>query len=278
MNTVPKVTLNNGVEIPQLGFGVFKVDPTATVRIVTEAIEVGYRHIDTAEMYGNEAEVGEAIRRSGLGRDAFFVTSKLNNNFRTFDAARSAFDGTLAALDIGQIDLFLIHWPLSTVRDFVVVWKALERAYAEGRARSIGVSNFTIDHLSRLFDESDVVPAVNQVEVHPYFAQNDLLAFHTAHHLATEAWAPLAQGAILGDPRIAKIAEAHGRSVAQVTLRWHVQRGSIVFPKSSNPARMRENFAIFDFELAPDEMDTISGLDRHGRVGSDPATFDDVAR
>jgi 2,5-diketo-D-gluconate reductase A len=268
--------LNNGVDIPQLGFGVFQIRPRDTVEAVSAALQIGYRHFDTAEMYGNEKEVGQAIARSGIDRSEVFVTSKLNNNNHTFDQALRAFDQTLTALDMEQIDLFIIHWPLPTVSNFVERWKALERVYGEGRARSIGVSNFEDHHLQRLLAETEIVPAVNQIEVHPYFAQNDLLAFDAEHGIATEAWAPLVQGAVLDDRTVLDLARAYGKSAAQVVLRWHVQRGSIVFPKSVTPARIRENFEIFDFEMSDADMKRISSLDRNGRTGPEPDTFDYV--
>jgi 2,5-diketo-D-gluconate reductase A len=273
---VPNVRLNNGVDIPQLGFGVFQVKPRDTVEAVSTALEIGYRHFDTAEMYGNEKEVGQAVARSGIDRSEVFVTSKLNNNQHTFDDALRAFDQTLSALDMEHIDLFLIHWPLPTVNDFVERWKALERVYAEGRTRAIGVSNFEDHHLQRLFEETEIVPAVNQIELHPYFAQNELLAFDTEHGIATEAWAPLVQGAVLDDETVLDVARACGRTAAQVVLRWHVQRGSIVFPKSVTPKRIQENFEIFDFELSDADMKRISALDRDGRTGPEPDTFDYV--
>lgn len=273
MAMVPNLRLNNGVEIPQLGFGVFLVKPEETVIAVIAALDIGYRHIDTAQMYRNEKEVGQAIAESGLDRSEVFVTSKLNNNKIGFDAALIAFDGTLDALGIEQIDLFLIHWPLATVRDFVETWKALERIYADGRARAIGVSNFQVVHLERLFEETEIVPAVNQIEAHPYLTQEELLAFNAEHGIATEAWSPLGRGAVLEDPVIVKVAKAHNKSPAQAVLRWHVQRGSIIFPKSVTPTRVRENFEIFDFELSADEMAQVSALNRDQRVGPDPDTF-----
>jgi 2,5-diketo-D-gluconate reductase A len=273
MTTVPNLILNNGVEIPQLGFGVFLVEPEETRRAVITALEVGYRHIDTAQMYGNEKEVGQAIAEFGLDRSEVFVTSKLNNNKIGFDAALTAVDGSLDALGIEQIDLFLIHWPLATVRDFVETWKAFERIYADGRARAIGVSNFQVAHLERLLGETDIVPAVNQIEAHPYLTQEGLLAFNAEHGIATEAWSPLGRGAVLEDPVIVKIAKEHNKSPAQAVLRWHVQHGNIIFPKSVTPARVRENFEIFDFELSTDEMDQVSGLNRDQRIGPDPDTF-----
>jgi 2,5-diketo-D-gluconate reductase A len=273
MSTIPSLTLNNGVKIPQLGFGVFLVPPESTAATLASAIEIGYRHIDTAQMYRNEAEVGEAIASSGLGREAFFVTSKLNNNQLGFDAALSGFDKTMAALGLEVLDLFLIHWPLPTVRDFVPTWQAFERLLAEGRTRAIGVSNFQISHLQRLFDECEIVPAINQIEAHPYLTQDQLLAFDAAHGIATEAWSPIGRGAVLTDPVLIGIGEAHDKTAAQATLRWQIQRGSIIFPKSMSPARMKENFEIFDFELSDEEMAAINSLNRNERVGPDPDTF-----
>jgi len=273
---VPTVKLNNGVEIPQLGFGVFQVKPEETVEAVTTALQVGYRHIDTAEMYQNEKQVGVAIERSGLDPTDIFVTSKLNNNQLGFDGALAGFDQTLSDLGLERIDLFLIHWPLSTVRDFVETWKAFERIYAEGRARAIGVSNFQIAHLRRLFDETEIVPAVNQIEAHPYLTQESLLAFDAEHGIVTEAWSPLAQGAVLDDPVIVEVAKAYGKTPAQVVLRWHIQLGNIVFPKSVRLDRIEENFNIFDFELSSEDMAAISKLDRGERTGPDPDTFNYV--
>ncbi|MBD0860687.1 aldo/keto reductase [Gordonia sp. zg691] len=271
--TVPNITLNNGITIPQLGFGVFQVPPEDTRAATSTALEVGYRHIDTAEMYGNEKGVGEGIRESGIPRDEVFITSKLNNGFHAYDDALKAFDQTLADLGVDQIDLFLIHWPLPDVGDYVQTWKALEKVYADGKARAIGVSNFQQSHLQRLFDEADVVPAVNQIEVHPYLSQNALRAFNSEHGIATEAWSPIAQGKVVDDPVITKIAEGKGRSAAQVTLRWHIQRGDIVFPKSVTRSRVEENFALFDFELSDDEVAQIDGLNSDERIGPDPDTF-----
>jgi len=275
---VPALTLNDGHTIPQLGFGVFQIPPAETVAATTLALEVGYRHIDTAEMYGNEREVGEAVARSGLARSEVFVTSKLNNGFHLPDDARRAFGRTLEALGSGYVDLFLIHWPLPTLYDgdFVSTWRTLTEFHRDGRARSIGVSNFQPHHLDRLRDETDLVPAVNQVEIHPYLAQDDLRRYDSLHGIATEAWSPIAQGLVLDDPVVGSVAAATGRTPAQVVLRWHIQRGDIVFPKSVTPARVRENFALFDFELDDAAMAAITGLDRDERTGPDPDTFDYV--
>jgi 2,5-diketo-D-gluconate reductase A len=276
MTGVPNITLNNGVEIPQLGFGVFQIEPEKTKDATLAALEVGYRHIDTAEMYGNEKEVGEAVRASGIDRGEIFVTSKLNNTFHEYDAALSAFDQSLKDLDIGYVDLFLVHWPLPDVLDYVETWKAMEKMYESGRVRAIGVSNFQPHHLNRLRDETTVTPAVNQVEIHPYLGNAEVRAYDAEHGIATEAWSPIAQGKVLQDPVIVRIAENLGRTPAQVTLRWHIQRGDIVFPKSVTRSRVEENFAIFDFELSGTDMDDITGLDRGERTGPDPDTFNYV--
>ncbi|NES15188.1 MULTISPECIES: aldo/keto reductase [Micromonospora] len=279
-NTVPDISLNDGNTIPQLGFGVFQIDPKDTAQAVGKALEVGYRHIDTAEMYGNEAEVGQAVRASGLDRRDVFVTSKLNNGFHRPDDARKAFEQTLQALRFDYLDLFLIHWPLPTLYDgdYVSTWKVLEEFQRDGRVKSIGVSNFQVAHLERLAAEADVVPAVNQIEVHPYFCNEEVRAYGRAHNILTEAWSPIAQGNVLGDPTVVDIAEQVGRTPAQVVLRWHVQRGDIVFPKSTTPARIEENFRIFDFELDGAAMDRITNLDKGeaGRQGPNPDTFDYV--
>ena len=273
MTAVPTITLNDGVEIPQLGFGVFQVPPEDTKKATLEALEVGYRHIDTAEMYGNEKGVGEAVAESGIPRDQIFVTSKLNNTFHAREAALGAFDQTLETLGFETLDLFLIHWPLPAVGDYVETWKAMEEMKASGRVRSIGVSNFQPAHLQRLFDETDTVPSVNQIEVHPYLTNEVARAFNTEHGIFTEAWSPIAQGAVLTDPVITAIADRVSRTPAQVTLRWHIQRGDIVFPKSVTRSRVEENFALFDFELTDDDLAAISGLNRDERTGPDPDTF-----
>ena len=270
MTPVPNITLNNGVEIPQLGFGVFQIPPAETKSATLAALEVGYRHIDTAEMYRNEKAVGEAVRESGLKREELFVTSKLNNSFHAHDAAMRAFDETLATLDIGYLDLFLIHWPLPAVGDFVDTWKAMIEMHATGKVRAIGLSNFQPAHIRRLLDETDHIPSVNQIEVHPYLTQDDVRAYDFDNGIATEAWSPLAQGLVLGDAVIVEIAQRLGKTAAQVTLRWHIQRGDIVFPKSVQRERMVENFEIFDFELTPADVAAISALNRNERTGPDP--------
>jgi len=280
MTTVPTIDLNDGSAIPQLGFGVFQIEPEDTAEAVRVALGAGYRHIDTAEMYGNERGVGEGIRAAGLDRGDVYITSKLSNAFHEPDAARRAFEDTLAELDTDHLDLFLIHWPLPTRYggDFVSTWKTLEEFKADGRARSIGVSNFQVAHLERLAAEADVAPAVNQIELHPYLLNAEVRAYGEAHGIATEAWSPIAQGAVLDDPAVTAIAERLGRTPAQVVLRWHLQRRSIVFPKSTTPSRIEENFALFDFELEPGDVAAIEALDRgeEGRSGPHPDRFDYV--
>jgi 2,5-diketo-D-gluconate reductase A len=278
MSNIPTIELNDGTQIPQLGFGVFQIEPGRTAEAVKTALEIGYRHIDTAEMYGNEKEVGQGIRDAELDRADVFITSKLNNGFHKPDDARRAFDNTLAALESDYLDLFLIHWPLPTLYggDFVSTWNVLEEFAKEGRARSIGMSNFQPAHLDRLGAESDTVPAVNQIEVHPYFINEEVREYGRGHGIATEAWSPIAQGKVLDDAVIKRIANSAGRSPAQVVLRWHIQRGDIVFPKSVSPDRMRSNFELFDFELGNSDMEAISALDQgdSGRTGPNPDTFD----
>ncbi|HEV7876287.1 MAG TPA: aldo/keto reductase [Nocardioides sp.] len=276
--TVPTITLNDQTTIPQLGFGVFQVPPQETAATVTRALEAGYRHLDTAQMYENEEGVGEAIAASGIARDELYVTTKLNNGFHRPDDARRAFDESLARLGLDRVDLFLIHWPLPTRYDgdFVSTWQTLVEFQKDGRATSIGVSNFQPAHLDRIVEETGVVPAVNQVEVHPFFGNEDVRAASARHGIAVEAWSPIAKGNVNDDATIQAIAAAVGRTPAQVALRWHVQRGDIVFPKSMRAERMAENFAIFDFELSREEMAEITGLDRgeEGRLGPNPDAFD----
>src|SRR5580704_15846505 len=277
VSAIPEIMLNDGRMIPQFGFGVFLVKPVDTAQAVTAALDAGYRHIDTAQMYANEKEVGEAVAKSGLDRADIYLTTKLNNGAHEPDDARRAFDGSLAALGTDYVDLFLIHWPLPTRYggDFVSTWRTLEEFYRDGRARSIGVSNFQAHHLRRLHTETEVPPAVDQFECHPYLTQDDLRAFCGQHQIAVEGWAPLARGGeLLADPEIGTIAERAGKTPAQVVLRWHIERGDIIFPKSVTPARVRENFNIFDFELSSEEVATISALNRNERTGPDPDTFD----
>ena len=280
MSEVPNIALSGGQTIPQLGFGVFQIEPADTAEAVERALEVGYRHIDTAEMYGNEKEVGEGIRNAGVDRESVFVTSKLNNGAHRPDDAREAIDESLSELGFDHLDLFLIHWPLPTLYDgdFVSTWTALEDAHRDGKLRSIGVSNFQVDHLERLEEEANVTPAVNQIELHPYFRNAAVDEYGKRNGIATEAWSPIAQGKVLDDEAITEIAEQRDKTPAQVVLRWQIEHGNIVFPKSVTPERMAENFEIFDFELAPHEIERIDGLDRgeDGRTGPHPDRFDMV--
>ena len=272
MTSIPDITLNNGQTIPQFGFGVFQIEPKDTVAAVSTALEAGYRHIDTAEMYGNEAEVGEAIAGSGLDRGEVFVTSKLSNDAHEPDEARQAFEGTLKALGTEYVDLFLIHWPLPTRYggDFVQTWRTLEEFYREGRARSIGVSNFQPTHLRRLHGETQIIPAVNQIEVHPYLTQDDVRAFCAEHQIAVEAWSPLGQGGVLGDPVIRSIAERTGKTPAQVVLRWHIEQGLAFTARSSNRDRIAQNIDLFGFALAPEDLELMRSLDAGRPPTRDP--------
>ena len=280
MTQVPNITLNDGNTIPQLGFGVFQIKPEDTADAVKTALDIGYRHIDTAEMYGNEKEVGEGIRASGIPRNEIFVTSKLNNSFHEPDAARKAFDTTLSDLGFDYIDLFLIHWPLPTQYggDYVSTWNTMIEFAKSGRSKSVGVSNFQVEHLERLAKETELVPAVNQIEVHPYLANDTVRKYGKDHGIATEAWSPIAQGKVLDDPVITDLAAEVSKTPAQVVLRWHIQRGDIIFPKSVTPKRVQENFALFDFELDSEAVAKIDALDKgeDGRVGPHPDTFDYV--
>jgi len=275
MSDVPTVRFNNGVEIPQLGFGVFQVPPDEVVEPVRTAIESGYRLIDTAAAYQNEEGVGKAIADSGVPRDQLFITTKLWNADQGYDKALNAFDESLAKLGLDYVDLYLIHWPLPKRDLYVDTWKAFEKIYADGRARAIGVSNFTQRHLNRLLQETEVVPALNQIELHPRLPQEEIRAFHAQHDIVTEAWSPIGQGkGLLEDPTLASIAEAHGKSPAQVVLRWHIQLGNVTIPKSVTPDRIQQNIEVFDFELSDADMGTISALGTGERVGPDPETFD----
>ena len=272
--SIPTVDLNDGRSIPQLGFGVFQVSEEDTAPSVRCALQTGYRSIDTAAAYGNEAEVGEAIRQSGLDRDEVFLTTKLWNDDQGYDAAFRAFEHSLERLGFDQVDLYLIHWPAPGRGQYVETWRALCELKRDGRARSIGVSNFTVENLERVIDDSGVVPALNQIELHPRLIQSELRRFHSEHGIATEAWSPLAQGAAFKEPAVAQVAVKHGRTLAQVILRWHLQSGTIVIPKSQNPERMKENMMIFDFALDQTDMAAIAGLDDpKGSIGPDPNTF-----
>jgi 2,5-diketo-D-gluconate reductase A len=276
MATVPTVALNNDVDIPQLGFGVWQVPSDGTATAVRTALDAGYRSIDTAAAYRNEAGVGEAIRSSGLARQDLFVTTKLWNSDQGYDPALRAFDASLSELGLDYVDLYLIHWPLPRRDNYVDTWRALEKLHADGRVRAIGVSNFQMPHLRRLLDETEIVPAVNQVELHPNLQQAALREFHTEHGIVTEAWSPLAQGALLSDETVTSLAAKYGKNPARIVLRWHLQLGNVVIPKSVTPSRIAENIDVFDFELADDDMTVISELDIGTRVGPDPDTFDFV--
>ncbi len=275
---IPTVSLNNGTTIPQLGFGVYQVPPDETERAVQTAFEAGYRHIDTAQMYQNEAGVGRALRNSGLAREDVYITTKLNNDSHEPAVARAALEQSLRELDLDHVDLFLIHWPLPTRYggDYVSTWRTLTELAAEGKATSVGVSNFHPEHLKRIVDETGIVPAINQIEVHPYLTNEDARLASGRLNVAVEAWSPIAQGAVLDDPVLVELAEKYGKTPAQVTLRWHIERGDIIFPKSVTPERVKENADIFDFTLTADEVEAISALDRgeSGRTGPNPATFD----
>ena len=269
----PEVDLVGGSAMPQLGFGVFQIPPEDTTAAVAHALRTGYRSVDTAAAYRNERGVGEAIRDSGLERDAVFVTTKLWNNSHGRDAAQEAFEKSLGRLGLDQVDLYLIHWPVPGQDLYVETWEALIGLRDQGRARAIGVSNFEIEHLERIIEATGVVPAVNQVELHPHFQQPELRRFHAEHEIATEAWSPLAQGAVLEDEAVTRLASEHGKTPAQVVLRWHLQLGNVVIPKSATPERIEENFDVFDFELDDDAMRGIEALDRSERIGPDPASF-----
>lgn len=276
MTSVPRIQLNDGHSIPQLGFGVFKVDPAETERIVSDALEVGYRHLDTARIYGNESGVGRAIADSGIPREELFVTTKLWNDDQGTQSVFDAFDASLERLGLEYVDLYLIHWP-SPARDrYVETWRAFEQLRETGRVRSIGVSNFLVPHLERLLAETDVVPAVDQIELHPAHQQTATTAYAEQLGIAIEAWGPLGQGKypLLQLPEVTEAAAAHGVSSAQAVIRWHLQRGHVVFPKSNQRARMAENFDVFGFELSESEMRSITALEREGRVSSHP---DDVS-
>jgi diketogulonate reductase-like aldo/keto reductase len=276
MTAVSTTTLNNGVQIPVLGFGVFQIPPDETAAAVSSALDSGYRLVDTAAGYGNERGVGEAVRRSGIPRDEIFVTTKLANSDHGYDNAMRAFDTSLSELGFETVDLYLVHWPLPAHDLYVETWRALQKLTEDARARAIGVSNFTPEHLQRLVDETDVVPAVNQVELHPYLQQAHLRAFHARHDIVTEAWSPLGQGkALLDDPTLVALADRVQRTTAQVVLRWHLQLGNVVIPKSVTPERIAANIDVFDFTLTDDDMSTLGALETGERMGPDPDTFND---
>jgi 2,5-diketo-D-gluconate reductase A len=273
LTSIPTVALHDGVEIPQLGFGVFQVPPEETQEVVEAALASGYRHIDTAAAYRNERGVGEAIASAGLARDEVFLTTKLWNSEQGFDSTLAAFEKSLERLGTDHVDLYLIHWPMPSEDRFLDTWRAFEQIQAEGRARSIGVSNFRVEDLERLRAEADRLPTVNQIELHPSLQQAELRAWHAEHDVATEAWSPLAQGALLDDDTIATIAAHHEKTPAQAILRWHLQLGNVVIPKSVTPERIRENIEIFDFELSEDDMAAIARLDAGDRTGPNPTDF-----
>ncbi|MEU0790059.1 aldo/keto reductase [Amycolatopsis sp. NPDC005961] len=274
MTSVPVIELNNGVRMPQLGYGVFQVPDDETATAVKAALEAGYRSIDTATVYGNEKGVGQAIAESGITRDELFVTTKLWNSAQGYDSTLKAFDESMKRLGLEQLDLYLIHWPTPARDKYLDTWRAFEKLHADGRVRAIGVSNFQPAHLTRLLDAADVAPAVNQIELHPYLQQREVREFDAKHGIATEAWSPLAKGgSLLGDPIIAELAVKHGRTPAQIVLRWHLQLGNVVIPKSVTPSRIEENFDLFGFTLAEEELESLTPLDRGERTGPDPDTF-----
>lgn len=270
---IPTITLNNGLEMPQLGFGVFQVPDAETTAAVASALDAGYRSIDTAAIYGNEAGVGRALAESGIARDELFVTSKVWISDHGYDRTLRAYDATLEKLGLERLDLYLVHWPTPDLGTYPETWRALERLYADGRVGAIGVSNFEPEHLDRIASDGGIVPAVNQVELHPALQNRAVAAANAERGIVTEAWSPLAQGAVLGDSAVVEIAERHGKTPAQVVLRWHLQQGRVVIPKSVTPARIAENLDVFDVELTADELRAIDSLERDGRTGPHPARF-----
>ncbi|MEU5271323.1 aldo/keto reductase [Streptomyces hygroscopicus] len=277
MSKVPFITLNNGVRMPQLGFGVWQVPDDEAQVAVRHALDAGYRSIDTAAIYGNEEGTGKALAASGIARDELFVTTKLWNADHGYDSTLRAFDTSLTKLGLDYVDLYLIHWPLPQTDKYVDTWKAFEKIYSEGRAKAIGLSNFHPAHIQRLLSETSVAPAIDQIELHPQLQQAELRAFNARHDIVTEAWSPLGQGkGLLEDPTLAAIAKKHGKSPAQVVLRWHLDLGNVVIPKSVTPSRIRENIDVFDFELDSEDLSAISALDSGDRLGPDPETFNVV--
>lgn len=276
--TIPSLSLHDGTTIPQFGFGTYLVAPEEAEAVVSQALDLGYRHLDTAQMYGNEEGVGAAIAASGIAREDLYVTTKLNNNNHRPEDVRRSFEESLDRLGLDRLDLFLIHWPLPTRYDgdFVSTWQDMAELLEGGRLTSVGVSNFQPEHLDRIVAETGIVPVVNQVEVHPFFDNDAVRSTNHRHGVLTEAWSPIAQGTVTQDATLLEIGAAHGKNPVQVSLRWHLQRGDIVFPKSTDPDRMRANMDLFDFELSPAEMARITGLDRGeaGRMGPNPSEFD----
>ena len=270
--TIPNIELNNGVSIPQLGFGVFQVPPNDTKAAVRTALQTGYRHIDTARIYGNEEGVGEAIGESGIAREELFITTKLWNDDQGYESTLAAFETSMKKLNLDYLDLYLIHWPTPAKDTYVDTWKAFETLYADKHVRAIGVSNFRTEDLQRLIDLGLTVPAINQIELHPQLIQSELREFHSKHEMTTEAWSPLAQGKVFGEKTLTAIAEKHGKSPAQVVIAWHLALGNVVIPKSVTPSRIAENFDVFDITLSDDEIGAITALDRGSRVGPDPST------
>ncbi|MFD8093756.1 aldo/keto reductase [Streptomyces malaysiensis] len=274
MSNVPFITLNNGVRMPQLGFGVWQIPDDEAQVAVRNALDAGYRSIDTAAIYGNEEGTGKGLAASGIARDELFITTKLQNGDQGYDSALRAFDTSLTKLGLEYVDLYLIHWPLPAVDKYVDSWKAFEKIYAEGRAKAIGLSNFHPAHIQRLLSETSIVPVIDQIELHPRLPQAELRAFNARHEIATEAWSPLGQGkGLLEDPKLAAIAEKHGKSPAQVVLRWHLDLGNVVIPKSVTPSRIKENIDVFDFQLDSEDLAAIDSLGTGVRLGFDPETF-----
>jgi 2,5-diketo-D-gluconate reductase A len=273
MSTVPFITLDNGVEIPQLGLGVWQVEDEIVADVVTAAFETGYRHIDTAAIYGNEAGVGRAIAASGIPRADLFITTKLWNNDQGYDSTLKAFDKSLDRLGLEYVDLYLIHWQSLQRDKYIDTWKAFEQLYSDKRVRAIGVSNFHEPALRRIFEETTIRPAVNQIELHPALPQDELRAFNAENDIVTQAWSPLAQGQLLDQPALKELADKHGKTPAQVVIRWHLQLGNVVIPKSKTPSRIQENFEVFDFQLDNDDMATIADLETGERTGGDPDVF-----
>lgn len=268
--TVPTIELNNGVSIPQLGFGVFQVPPPETKAAVATALQTGYRHIDTARIYGNEEGVGQAVAESGIPRNELFITTKLWNDDQGFDSTLKAFDRSIGLLGLDYVDLYLIHWPTPEKDNFIETWKAFEQLYADKRVRAIGVSNFRPEDLQRVLDLGLTVPAINQIELSPQLIQGDLREFHAKHEIATEAWSPLAQGRVFDKQAIVEIAKAHSKSPAQIVIAWHLAIDNVVIPKSVTPSRIAENLDVFDFTLSEDDVAAITALDTGTRVGPDP--------